>query len=111
METETKLNVRTIFFGVGSIIVILAMLLTDPDGGLIQNLPFGSSTATFLIYLSTCFIGIALLYLCERVMFSYVIYQDVYNRALKTENGPGMIMIAISLQSIAFALVFIALYK
>lgn len=109
MEKEKVVNVRSIFLGLGSIIVIIAMFLTDQDGGIIQDLPFGSSTATFLIYLSTAIIGVGLLYLCERALFYYVDYYDVYKKALLTENGPGMIMVAISLQMIAVAIVFNAL--
>lgn len=109
MEKEKVVNVRSIFLGLGSLIVIIAMFLTDPDGGIVQNLPFGSSTATFLIYLSTAIIGVGLLYLCERALFYYVDYFEVYKKAMTTENGPGLVMLAISLQMVAVAIVFNAL--
>lgn len=109
MKKEKMLNVKTIFLGGGSFLVILAMYLTDPDKGLIRNLPFGSSTTTFLIYLCTAIIGVGLLYLCERALFYYVNYYEVYTKALKTENGPGLIMLAISLQMVAVAIIFNAM--
>lgn len=109
MEKEKVINIRSLFLGFGSLFVVLVMLLTEADGGLIQNLPFGSSTATFLIYLSTAVVGVGVLYLCERALFYYVDYFAVYKKAMNTENGPGMIMVAISLQMIAVAIVFNAL--
>ena len=33
---------RNVFLGIGSLLVVAVLLLSDPDSGLIRNLPFGA---------------------------------------------------------------------
>ena len=42
---------RNIFLGLGSVLVLTILLLSDPDSGLVRNLPFGGGTLATLIIL------------------------------------------------------------
>ena len=42
---------RNVFLAMGSLLTVLVLFLSDPDGGFVQNLPFGSGTVTTLITL------------------------------------------------------------
>lgn len=104
-KSKKQLNARTLLFGIGTIIVVLSMLITDPDAKLIQNLPFGSSTVTFFVYLGTTVLGVGILYLCEKALFFYVNYYELYKSARSTPQSSAQMAMAISLQLIAVAIV------
>ena len=102
---------RHVFIGLGSVLTVLVLLLSDPDHGFIQNLPFGSSTAATLIILVTSILYIGLLHLARKGLLDYLDLEVLFKKALQTSEGAGLALISVSGMMIAIALVILAATK
>lgn len=102
-----KMRFRTVYTLIGSIIVILLWLLTDPDLGLIQNLPFGASTVATLVVLSKALLYVTLLHFSRKALFDYVDLSELFDNAKKDKDS-GEALIAIAIFTLAIALVIYA---
>lgn len=99
---------RNVFLGIGSILTILVLFLSDPDGGLVQNLPFGSGTVSLLIMLVISILYIGLLHLARKALFDYINLEVYFKKALLTPEGSGMALISIAIAMVAIAVVILA---
>lgn len=99
------------FMGVGTILTIIVLFLSDPDGGLVQNLPFGSGTVSLMINLLLSVLYIGMLHVGIKGLSDYVDLESVYKRAMLTQEGPGLIFIGMGLLSIAIAVAILAATK
>ena len=99
---------RNVFLGIGSILTILVLFLSDPDGGLVQNLPFGSGTVSLLIMLVISILYIGLLHLARKALFDYLNLEAYFKKALLTPEGSGMALIAVAIAMVAIAVVILA---
>ena len=111
VEKVTRFNPRKALFLFGSLFVIITMFLVDHDGGLIKDLPFGSSTVTYLVYMSTGIVGVGILYICERALFYAINYLQVVKKAMEHPIGAGLVAVAIPLQMVAVAIVLSAIWN
>ena len=104
----STLRFRHVFMGLYSLLVIIFFVLTDPDLGLIEHLPFGASTLAMMLILSKSVLYITLMHLARRALADYIDLEGVYRTALDSPEGAGYVAIAISLTMIAISIVISA---
>ena len=102
---------RNVFLGIGSLLVVAVLLLSDPDSGLIQNLPFGAGTLSILIILVSSNLYIGLLHLARKALVDYIDLEQYFKKALMTPEGSGMALIAVSIMMLAISVVILAATK
>lgn len=99
---------RHYYMGVGSLLVLAIWMLTDPDLGILKNLPFGGSTlATFVITLKVV-VYVAILHLSRKALFDYINMERVFKKAITTASGAGSIAIAMSVVCLAISVLVYA---
>lgn len=99
---------RHIFLTIGSVLTLLLLFLSDPDGGMVQNLPFGAGTLTVLIVLVSSILYIALLHMARKALMDYIDLEVFFKTAVRTPEGAGLAIIGVGLVMIAIAIVILA---
>lgn len=99
---------RNIFIGIGSLLVVLILLLTDPDIALVQNLPFGSSTLTVLILLATSVLFVGVLHFSRKALLDYLDLAELFRKAKTTPEGSGLAIIGVGLICVSIAILISA---
>lgn len=99
---------RHAFMGVGSLLVVILLLITDPQNNIVANLPFGSGTLAMIIILVSSLLYIGLLHLARKGLYDYLDLEVYFQKALLTPEGSGMALIAVSLAMIAISIVILA---
>ena len=102
---------RQVFIGIGGFLTLLILLLSDPDGGLVRNLPFGSGTLSVLIILVSSILYIGLLHIARKGLLDYLDLEQYFKKALLSPEGSGMALCAVGLMMIAIAIVILAATK
>lgn len=102
---------RSVFLGIGSLLVVLVLLLSDPDNGMVANLPFGAGTLSTLIILVTSVLYVGVLHLARKALTDYIDLEKVFNKAMMTPEGAGYVFIGIGLMMIAIAITINAAVK
>lgn len=102
------MHFRHIFLGIGSFLVVVLLLLSDPDSGLVQNLPVGASTLTILLILVSSILYVGLLHLSRKALIDYVDLSKYFAKAIQTPEGSGLAIIGIGLIMISISLVILA---
>lgn len=105
------LRFRHAFLGLGSVLTILVLFLSDPDAGFIRNLPFGAGTLSVLLILVTSILYIGLLHIARRGLLDYIDLEVYFKKALQTPEGAGMALIGVGLIMISISLVIMAAVK
>lgn len=101
----SNMRFRTVYIGLGSILVLLVHLLTDPQAGLIHALPFGASTIATLVILTKAILYNAVLHLTRKGLMDYFDMEEFMNKAKETSEGAGQAIIGAGLYTIAMAIV------
>lgn len=99
---------RDIYLGVGSILVLAVVFMSDPSVGLIAQLPFGSSTLGLIINIVISLFYIGLLHYSRKALVDYVDLEVFFKKAVETSQGAGFALIGIGLIMTAISLVIIA---
>ena len=99
---------RDLFLGIGSILTLAVLVLSDPDNGLVENLPFGAGTLSILIVLVSSILYIGLLHMARKALMDYLDMLTYFKKALGTPEGAGLALIAVGLIMISVALVILA---
>jgi Na+/proline symporter len=73
---------RNIILVVGSLITLIALLVSDPTQG--------AMTATTLITLATGFIAVGFAHLVRKALFDYVDMKELFEKAKKSSIGAGI---------------------
>lgn len=102
---------RNIFIGIGSLLVIILLLLSDPDGGLVQNLPFGAGTLSIIIILVISILYVGLLHFSRKALLDYLDLEELFNKAKLTPEGSGLAIIGIGLIMVSVSIVILAATK
>jgi len=102
---------RNIFIGIGSLLVVLVLFMSDPDGGLVQNLPFGAGTLSTLIILLLSILYVGLLHFSRKALLDYLNLEELFNKAKFSPEGSGLAIIGIGLIMISISLVILAATK
>jgi len=95
---------RDLFMAVGSFVVLAALFVSDPDSGILQNLPFGGSTIAGLLVFSKAILALAFAHYGRKALFDYPEgdFQTTAAKALEGSTGAGLL-------SVAYAIVFFGL--
>ena len=109
MKTFHPLRPRSNFLIYGTLLVIFVLFLSDPDLGIIQNLGVGAGTITILISVLVAILCIVLLHLARKSIFDYqsADFDTLLERASRSPEGAGMSAIAVSIMTLAFAVVLV----
>lgn len=102
---------RNVFMAIGGSLVVSVMLLTDPDGGLLSKLHFGSSTLSTLIIALMAILYISLLHIGRKGLLDYIDLEEIYKRCMLTPQSAGLFAIAVGLIHISIAIVIYAAVK
>ena len=102
---------RHIFMGIGSVLVLLVLLLSDPDSGLIKNMSFGAGTLTLIITLTISVLYIGTLHLGRKGLIDYIDLEQYFKKAILSPEGAGLAIIGVGLIMISIALVILAATK
>lgn len=98
---------RHVFLGLGSFLVLNVLLLSDPDSGLITNLPFGGGTMSLLIILASSVLYIGLLHLARKALLDYIDLGTFFKTAVRTPEGAGLAIVGVGLIMISVAIVIL----
>lgn len=107
-DGEGKLRFRFKFMFLGFFLYVAVSLLTDPDSGIIQNLPMGAGTLATIVILLKSLLYVAMLHLSRRALADYIDFEVVYNKCMETSEGAGKLAIAIGLMMVSVAIVIFA---
>ena len=99
---------RDIYLGVGSVLVLAVVFMSDPSVGLISQLPFGSSTLGLIINIIISLFYIGLLHYSRKALIDYIDMEVFFKKALESSQGAGMALIGVGLIMISISLVVIA---
>ena len=102
------MRLRNIYTIIGSVLVLLLWVLTDPDGGLLQHLTFGSSAIATIVILSKSILYVAVLHVTRKALFDYIDLGDLYDKAKETPQGAGLAIVGVGLFIVACAIVIYA---
>ena len=102
---------RHLFLGVGSVLVLLALFLSDPAAKIITDLPVGAGTIGFILGTASCVVYIALLHLARRGLLDYIDFSELFKKAVETSTGAGLAAVAVSIMTLAIAVTIHAATK
>jgi len=102
---------RNVFLGIGSLLVFLVLLLSDPDSEIVQNLPFGASTIATVIILITSIFYIGFLHFSRKALLDYIDLEELFDKAKMTPEGAGLALIAVSIMMVSISLMVMAAVK
>lgn len=105
------LRFRHAFLGLGSLLTVFVLLMSDPDAGLIRNLPFGAGTLSVLIILVTSILYIGVLHLARKALADYIDLEQYFKKALATPEGAGLAIIGVGLMMVSIAIAILAAVK
>jgi len=104
---------RTWYISIGTILIFFLLVLIDPDAHLIQHLPFGAGLVSTLALLLRGCLACSLVHLTRKALVDYpeANMQDLVIKASQHPEGAGLYAVSISIQMLAYAVVFaVALY-
>ena len=99
---------RHTFLYIGAFLIVVLFVLTDPNNGIIESLPFGASTLVLISQLlkSVWFIG--MLHAGRRALFDYLDLRLIFLEAEKSSEGAGQALMAVAIAMVAIAIVIAA---
>ena len=105
------LRFRHAFLGLGSVLTVLVLLMSDPDGGFIRHLPFGAGTLSILIILVTSILYVGVLHLARKALMDYIDLEQYFKKAIMSPEGAGLAIVGVGLMMVSIALVIMAAVK
>ncbi len=99
---------RYVYMGLIVTLVLALLLLTDPDSGLIDNLPFGATTLVYILFCFKSVLGVVFLHVSRRALLDYIDLKSVFDKAMTSSEGAGSATIGIGLIFLSIALIFLA---
>lgn len=103
-----RLRGKQLFFTIIIPLVMFSIYATDPDVGVIHDLPIGTNLANTLLILIPTFLYYAVLYIGRKILYDYVNLGKVYRKAMESPTGAGMIFLGIAVVTLALAVVIMA---
>jgi len=104
------LRKRSFFIWVGLLLTTVLWLSTDPDLGLYQDLPFGSSFVSLITIIVSTVPWLVLLHIARKALFDYK-EADIRRTALialKSPTGAGLVVVGIAIGILAIAIIIAA---
>ena len=99
---------RFVYMGIGSIIVLILLFITDPDSGILTGLSFGTTTIASLIVLLNIVLYIGALHLSRKALLDYLDLEQCFKKALQTPEGAGRAIQGIGVIMVAISIVIYA---
>jgi hypothetical protein len=106
-----KPRFRSTYIWILGFLVLLLSLLTDPDTGLILQLPYGAGTVAVVMILARGILYAGLLHFTRKGLMDYFDLEEAWELAKETPQGVGLYVIGAGLYTIAMALVIFAATK
>lgn len=103
-----KIRFRHVYMTLFSILILMALFLSDPDVGLIQDLGFGAGFVATILMMLKAILYVAILHISRRALIDYIDLEVYFKRAVEHPNGAGMALIAVALMMIAVATLIVA---
>jgi hypothetical protein len=103
-EKTQPTRFRYVYIGIGTLLALLLLLISDPQSGLIENLPFGASTVANIVLLFRVIIYAALLHVTRKGLFDYIDLERVFNQAIRTSEGAGKVFIGMAIFCVGIAI-------
>ena len=109
---KKRVSNRHQYLFIWPIVIVVLLILADPDSQLIQELPFGSGVITKFLFIVSGVIATALLHFTRKFLFDYdaADMEKLGLKARETPEGAGQYAIAISIQTLAFAIVIVGAF-
>lgn len=107
-EPKTPMRFRYVYMGIGSILVMLLAIVSDPDTGFIQNLSIGVSLLTTIVILSKMILYVAMMHLSRKALVDYIDLEDYFKKALETSQGASGALIAVAILMLAISVIMAA---
>lgn len=102
---------RNILLGLGGLLMVLILIMADPHGGVIAQLPFGSGALATFITLFTSILFVGVLHICRKGLFDYLDLEVYFKKALETSEGAGMALQAVAISMVAISIVIFVATK
>jgi multisubunit Na+/H+ antiporter MnhB subunit len=99
---------RNIYMLIGSFLVLAAWVLSDPDLGVVQGLPFGSSTVATLLILSKTVLYVGVLHLSRKALVDYLDLEVLFEKARTEPTGAGLAVVGVGLILLALSITIVA---
>jgi hypothetical protein len=98
---------RNVYIAFCFLLVAVLWLGTDPDIGLLRDLPFGAGLIASLVFQSNSLLAIMLLYITRKGLFDYKVadFESLGHLSIKSSEGAGLYALALSLMTLSFAVV------
>src|ERR1700752_1698042 len=95
---------RHTYMLIGGILVVILYILTDPNTGFIEDLPFGASTIILISTLLKSIWYIGMLHMSRRALLDYLDLKTLIARAEESPEGSGYAIIGVGLIMIAISI-------
>lgn len=102
---------RDIFLGVGSFLVLVLLLLSDPQSGIIAQLPFGAATLGLVLNLVIAIFFVGFLHFSRKALLDYLDLEIYFKKAIESSVGAGLALISVGLMMVSIALAVLAAVK
>lgn len=99
---------RDIYLGIGSLLVFMLVFMSDPSVGIVEQLPFGSSTLGLLMNILISLFYIGVLHFSRKALLDYIDLEIIFRKAYESSQGAGLALIGVGLIMISISLVVIA---
>lgn len=99
---------RNIYLGIGFLLVVSVLVLTDPDSNLIQHIPFGAGMISTLIVLAVSLPYVGFLHYSRKGLLDYIDLKTLFDSAAKSSTGSGLAIIGVGLMMIAISITIFA---
>lgn len=100
---------RFVFMICIPILVIILNLLTDPDLGLIQNLPFGASVIAYATFSLRALLAVVFIHISRKALMDYLDLKLYTQKALTSSEGAGLVVVGVGLMCIAISIAFLSI--
>jgi hypothetical protein len=104
-----SLNIRprTQYTVLGTIVVFLLMIISDPSLGIITEMPFGAEQLVLLTIIAKSVLYATLLHVTRKAFLDYpeADIKNAMSKAIETPTGAGLIVIGVGLITVAFSIV------
>jgi hypothetical protein len=107
----SNISKRDRWMMISTVLTFIIYLICDPDSDILPKLPFGASTiATFLPILKASIIFMVL-HWSRKVLFDYVDFKELYNKAKQSSAGSGLFSVAFAIVIYSLSYILAAVVK
>jgi uncharacterized membrane protein (DUF106 family) len=103
-----NIRFRNVYICLGFFLVLALSLLTDPDTGIIHQLPFGAGTLATLVILLKAVLYTSFLHITRKGLMDYLDMEELITKAKESSQGSGLALVGVGLYTIAMAIVIYA---